>query len=1156
MNLNSSSTINLNGNALRLAVSGTGNFNFPIDDGSGNPIPVAVNLTSGNAISGAYIELTTTGSKHPSNANTTNYLNRYWTVNTNGITGPNYDITVDYISSDIAGTESSIAAGLWTGSLPWQKDGAAFSNSITFAGITATSAEITGITLAPPTVEINNGNASETICNDGTSSVTLTAVPTGDPGWTYSWTPATGLTAINTSNPDASPSITTIYIVTVTDGNGFTATDDITVDVDPLSIGGSIAGAATVCSGTNSTILTLSGQTGTIQKWEYSTDSGSSWNDLSNTNDTYTASNLTQTTTYRAVVKSGVCSEATSSEVTINVDPESVGGTIAGGTTVCSGTNSTLLTLSGQTGTIQKWEYSTDSGSSWNDLSNTNDTYTASNLTQTTTYRAVVKSGVCSEATSSEVTINVDPESVGGTIAGGTTVCSGTNSTLLTLSGQTGTIQKWEYSTDSGSSWNDISNTNDTYTAFNLTQTTTYRAVVKSGSCPEATSSEVTINVDPESVGGTIAGGTTVCSGTNSSILTLSGHTGDIIRWESSTDGTNWTNITNTTTTHTAANLTQTTTYRAVVKSGTCNEAVSSETTISVDPLSNGGSIAGATTVCSGTNSSVLTLSGHTGDIIRWESSTDGTNWTNITNTTTTHTAANLIQTTTYRAVVQSGSCSEAVSIETTISVDPVSIGGSIAGASTVCSGTNSTTLTLSGQTGDVVRWESTTDGSNWTGVANTSTTYAASNLTQTTTYRAVVQSGTCSEAVSSEATISVDPVSVGGSIAGAATVCSGTNSTTLTLSGQTGDVVRWESTTDGSNWTSVANTSTTYAASNLTQTTTYRAVVQSGLCDEIYTAEVTVTVRPTPTATISGTTEVCQGESPLPVVTITNPMAWAVTVTYNIQGSGTTTLNIAANGTGTISQSTTTAGIFNYNLESVAYTSAPVCSNTVTGTATITVHPTPTVDAIADQILCNDKQFSGLTITGPEPGTTFAWTNSNPSIGLAASGNGNIPAFTTINGTSSPISGTITVTPTANECPGTPFTFNITIKPTPTVSITGTTTVCQNDASPHITFTNPLSLPVTVTYRKNSVAQTINVAANSTALVTVPTNTAGIFTYELVSVEFQSEPTCSYGASGTATVTVTPRANAVPTPASQSICSDGTINTIVLTQQYFGSNF
>ncbi|MBK7489330.1 MAG: hypothetical protein IPI74_05890 [Bacteroidales bacterium] len=90
------------------------------------------------------------------------------------------------------------------------------------------------------------------------------------------------------------------------------------------------------------------------------------------------------------------------------------------------------------------------------------------------------------EAFSSAATITVDPAPVPGDVTGGTNVCTGTNSTLLTLSGYTGSVIRWQYSTDSGSTWNDIDNTSDTYTATDLTDTTQFRAVVQSGVCPEA----------------------------------------------------------------------------------------------------------------------------------------------------------------------------------------------------------------------------------------------------------------------------------------------------------------------------------------------------------------------------------------------------------------------------------------------------------------------------------------------------------------------------------------------------------------------------------------------------------------------------------------------------------------------------------------------
>ncbi|MEY8860112.1 hypothetical protein, partial [Tenacibaculum singaporense] len=61
------------------------------------------------------------------------------------------------------------------------------------------------------------------------------------------------------------------------------------------------------------------------------------------------------------------------------------------------------------------------------------------------------------------------------------------------------------------------------------------------------------------------------------------------------------------------------------------------------------------------------------------------------------------------------------------------------------------------------------------TDIANTTTTLTATNLTATTQYRAVVQSGACAEVRSATATITVDPTSVGGSIAGSTNVCTGT---------------------------------------------------------------------------------------------------------------------------------------------------------------------------------------------------------------------------------------------------------------------------------------------------------------------------------------------------------------------------------------------
>jgi hypothetical protein len=191
--------------------------------------------------------------------------------------------------------------------------------------------------------------------------------------------------------------------------------------------------------------------------------------------------------------------------------------------------------------------------------------------------------------------------------------------------------------------------------------------------------------------------------------------------------------------------------------------------------------------------------------------------------------------------VLTSGPCSSANSAIATVTVGPISVGGTVAGSATVCTGTNSTTLTLSGFTGAITRWESSpssTFASAVTSIANTTTTLTATDLTATTYYRAVITNSPCGPVNSAIATVTVSPASVGGTVAGSATVCSGTNSTTLTLSGHTGSVTKWQS-----------STSSTFASSVTDISNTTTTLTQDLLIDDdwIYVRDVNVLSQPDP---------------------------------------------------------------------------------------------------------------------------------------------------------------------------------------------------------------------------------------------------------------------------------------------------------------------
>ena len=281
-----------------------------------------------------------------------------------------------------------------------------------------------------------------------------------------------------------------------------------------------------------------------IVKWQGSTDGGATWSDLAWTNnpldgiDFVGAGDEPVAAAFRAVVESGVCGSATSSMADVMVYPPLLAARPTQALRiVCSGTGTTVG-LSGQIGAIVNWQASTDGGSSWSDIVSTNNPLSTGGLTQTTAFRAVVKSGACGPATSSVATVIVDPAAVGGTASPGAShVCSWRRSRPLALSGHVGTIVKWQASSDGGNSWSDIASTANPLYGGELTVSTLFRAVVTNGFCGDV-STAAAVAVDAVPVGGTaVALAPVVCSNSGT-LITLTNLSGGIHQWQFSTD--NW----------------------------------------------------------------------------------------------------------------------------------------------------------------------------------------------------------------------------------------------------------------------------------------------------------------------------------------------------------------------------------------------------------------------------------------------------------------------------------------------------------------------------------------------------------------------------------------------------------------------------------------
>jgi len=253
-----------------------------------------------------------------------------------------------------------------------------------------------------------------------------------------------------------------------------------------------------------------------------------------------------------------------------------------------------------------------------------------------------------------------------------------------------------------------------------------------------------------QSVGGTTSGSASYCDTLNSGFISVTGQTGIVVNWQYSINGgVTWINNSNTFTSQSYFNLKKSTCYRAIIKNGSFPADTSTIACVTIYNPSDGGSISGAGEFCNNSGSGALNLVGNIGNVIKWQSSINGgATWSNISNTTTSLVYSNITQNTSYRAIVQNSSfCKMDTSTITSFTINPTSFAGAISsvGSNTVCYAINSKTISLSGNVGNIIDWIYTiNNGLSWNSSSNNTNSISISNLTQSTWYGAIVQSGNC----------------------------------------------------------------------------------------------------------------------------------------------------------------------------------------------------------------------------------------------------------------------------------------------------------------------------------------------------------------------------------------------------------------------------
>lgn len=380
----------------------------------------------------------------------------------------------------------------------------------------------------------------------------------------------------------------TYTVVGINASTGCTATMTgsvtVTVNANPLSY--TMTGGGSFCSGGSGVSVGLNGsQTGVNYQLKINgTNSGSA---VAGTGNALTWANQTSGGSYTVLATNAStgCTTTMSGSITVTVNALPTVYTVSGGGTICSGAAGVNVALSGsQTGVNYQLKINgSNSGSAvagtGSALSWTNQTTAGSYTVTATNASTACVSAMTGSAT---VTVNVLPTVY--TVSGGGTFCASGGSVTVSLSGsQTGV--NYQLKLNGVNNGSVKAGTGSALTWPALTSAGAYTVVATNAAtgCLQTMTGTATAVVNAATVGGTLTSPYTGYFVSGSNAITLSGHTGTVQRWEYNT-GSSWVTVTpnNTTTTLNFSNLTATTSYRAVVKSGVCSEAYSSTFVVTI----------------------------------------------------------------------------------------------------------------------------------------------------------------------------------------------------------------------------------------------------------------------------------------------------------------------------------------------------------------------------------------------------------------------------------------------------------------------------------------------------------------------------------------------------------------------------------------------
>ncbi|MDN5203269.1 PKD domain-containing protein [Fulvivirgaceae bacterium BMA10] len=967
-----------------------------------------------------------------------------------------------------------------------------------------------------PTPTVQADKNSETICNNGTTSIDLDAViPVV--GTTYTWTvvdnpdvtgesgDATGtLTEITQTLTNTSNIAQTVtYTVTPTANacSGPTVDIIVTVQPEPTITNG---GAITICSEDQLNFTPTGPVSGTNFTWTSSSDPNITGNSASGSGtitDILTNSGTDpHTITYTITPIANGCTGPTDTYVvTVNPKPD-ITNMPVGAQSICSGDTYTFNPTTNITTGVTTYSWTVVStgnitglpgtGSGTGNISHT--------LTNTGTNVEIVTYAITPTANGCDgdleiITVLVNPVADVSNAVLAETICDGDILNFVPTSNVVGTTFSWTAALTSGTvtgftAAGTGSITDQLFNTTNAAGVVTYTITPTVNGCTGTPANYVvTVNPSPEVTNATLTA--TICSGDIVNFVPTSDVAGSSFNWSAAISGNlvGWTptgsgNISQTITNTGTTNETLTYTITAS-KDGCSGTPVNFVVTVRPEPNISNPITDLTQTICSGGTATFTPIETVVGTTFNWTVAvTNGTATSaDITAGSGTGAISSVITNTgtidaevTYTFSPVANTC-PGPNFTVVFTITPTPDVNNLPATTTICSGESLNFTPTSSVAGTTFSWVSSVNANVTGNAANgfgpiTDALTNTSFVQQTITYTVTPEVNGC-PGPAQVYTVNIDPKPDVSNAPLTQTICSGDPLNIVLTSNVVGTTFSWTSSISGN-----ITGNTAAGSGNITdnlvntgtniETVTYTIIPSASGCNGDPVNYV-VTVNPTPNVNNPApdlTQTLCSGGTA--TFNPTGDVAgttynWTATVNANIAGYG-----VVQNGTGAISEVLTNTG---FNIETITYTITPVANgcNGPTVDFVVTINPEPNINnSPGNQTICSNQSFS-YTPAGDVAGTVFNWTSSSSSVnivGNTTNGSGAINDALTNNGVTSETV-TYQITPVANGCNGPTETIVVTVNPRPiVVPSVFSQAICDGQAT-NITLTGDVSFGTGTTF-------------------------------------------------------------------------------------------